>query len=123
VIPTMNDSTQQLRKLCTWVLKSLGDGVPVHFSRFSPRHKLQNLPPTPLATLEKARDIALETGLKFVYVGNLRSRKGENTYCPNPGCSERDRPLIHRVGYSIVENRLANGRCPNCATTIEGVWQ
>ena len=123
VIPTLNDSDDEIQAMCKWMVKSLGDSVPIHFSRFHPRHKLKNLPATPGSTLERARAIALAAGLKYVYVGNLRSRTGENTYCPNHKCTDRGEPLIHRVGYRIVDNRLVNERCPNCATKVEGVWQ
>jgi len=123
VIPTLNDDMREIGKMCRWIEKRLGGHVPIHFSRFHPRYKLTNLPPTPARTLEQAREVALDAGLRFVYVGNLRSRKGENTYCPNPDCPEPDEPLIERVGYRILNQRLAHGRCPECATRIEGVWE
>jgi pyruvate formate lyase activating enzyme len=123
VIPTLNDDMARIASMCGWIRENLGAGTPLHFSRFWPRWKMKNLPPTPAETLEAARDTALEAGLKYVYVGNMRSREGENTFCPNPDCPDRGRPLIARVGYEILGNRLANGRCPACATAIEGVWK
>ena len=122
IIPTMNDDGEEISRMCDWIARKLGEEVPVHFSRFHPRHKMTNLPPTPAATLEEARQRALDAGLKHVYVGNLRSRAGENTYCPNAACGERDNPLVSRVGYRIIENRLANGRCPDCGKEVAGVW-
>lgn len=122
IIPSLNDDGDEISRMCKWIVHKLGEEVPVHFSRFHPQYKMTNLPPTPAATLEDARERARAEGLKHVYVGNLRSRTGENTYCPNPGCRERERPLVERIGYHIMDNRLANGRCPACGTRVAGVW-
>jgi len=122
IIPTMNDDMAEIGKLCAWFVKRLGPSVPLHFLRFHPHHRLRNLPPTPGETLETARDVALDAGIHHVYVGNLRTGDGENTFCPNRDCTGRSRPLIERVGYRIIENRLANGRCPDCGTPVSGVW-
>ena len=123
LIPTLNDDMGEIREMCKWIRDTLGEEVPVHFSRFSPRHKLRNLPPTPARTLEEARLEALDAGLKHVYVGNLRSRDGENTYCPNPDCGEGGTPLVERVGYRVLGNRITNGRCPACGTKAAGFWE
>ncbi len=95
----------------------MGRETPLHFTRFQPIYRLTNLPPTPVATLEKAREIALAEGLPFAYVGNVPGHPGESTYCP--GCKAR---LIHRVGMAMVENRLKKGACPDCGRAIPGVW-
>jgi pyruvate formate lyase activating enzyme len=79
---------------------------------------MKNLPPTSLQTLETAREIAISEGLDYVYIGNVRSKEGENTYCP--GCKGL---LIERTGYFIRQNRLKNGRCPDCGKEIYGVWK
>lgn len=123
IIPTLNDSMEEISKMCKWYMKRLGPTVPLHFSRFYPAHRLGNLPPTPRSTLEKARDLALDAGLYHVYVGNLRTKHGEDTFCPNRDCPERDEPLIQRIGYTIIKNRLSNGRCPACGCEVPGVWK
>ncbi len=118
VIPTLNDSTRDLRLLCRWIAKNLGPETPLHFSRFFPRYRLKNLPPTPAATLERARDIAGEAGLKHVYVGNLLMAGAQDTRCA--GCGE---VLIKRTGYRVFGNRVENGRCPACGRAVQGVWK
>lgn len=117
VIPTLNDSEQMIRKLSKWVKENLGPETPLHFSRFYPRYKLTNLPPTPSSTLERARQIAMGEGLYYVYIGNLYTREGENTYCPQCG-----RVLIKRKGFSVLENNLISGKCKFCDRKVEGVW-
>ena len=117
VIPTLNDSEAEVRSLARFVRDEVGPETPLHFTRFHPTYRLTNLPPTPVAALEKAREIALAEGLAFVYVGNVPGHAGESTYCP--GCRAR---LIRRVGMATVENRLKGGACPDCARVIPGVW-
>ena len=117
VVPTLNDSPAEFRAMCRWVASELGPDVPIHFSRFHPAYKLKNLPVTPVATLERARSAALEAGLHFAYVGNVPGHPGENTYCP--GCG---RVLIRRVGFSVLENALRRGRCPDCHRALPGVF-
>jgi len=119
VIPTLNDSPEQLRELARWIARSPGPDTPLHLSRFSPRYRMRNLPPTSAATLKLGREIALEEGLRHVFVGNVRGGDAEHTYCPVDGT-----PLIRRVGYKILENRIGpEGRCPECGTEIAGVWR
>jgi pyruvate formate lyase activating enzyme len=119
VIPTLNDEPAQIRELARWIVRSVGPETPLHLSRFSPRYRMQNLPPTPAATLAMAREVALDEGLQQVFVGNLRGTEGEHSYCPVDGT-----PLIRRIGYRIVENRIGTeGRCPECGTEIAGVWR
>ncbi len=118
MVPTLNDSDSDVEKLCKWVKENLGSDVPVHFTRFYPTYKLQNLPPTPVATVEKAREIALANGIHFPYVGNVPSgHPGESTYCP--ACGEM---VIRRVGYRVLSIGLEDGKCPECATAIPGIW-
>ncbi len=123
VIPTLNDSTELVKKLAGWIVETLGPQVPLHFSRFHPRYKMKNLPPTPGETLERCRDQAMEAGLRHVYVGNLRSRDGESTFCPEARCSGRAQPLIRRSGYRILENRMVGGACPDCGAEVYGRWE
>jgi len=118
IIPTLNDSDNDIQKLCKWVAENLGTETPMHFSRFFPRYKMRNLPPTPSSTLDRARQIAMAEGLHYVYIGNIRSMEGQNTYCPK--CH---RLLIRRSGYTILENNLKEGQCPECGHNIYGVWK
>ncbi len=119
VIPTYNDRDEDLRALARWIVEHTGPDTPLHISRFSPRYRMRNLPSTPAETLRRAREIALQEGLHHVFVGNLRSGDAEHTYCPVDGT-----PVIRRVGYRILEDRLGeDGRCPECGTEIAGVWR
>jgi len=116
VIPTLNDDVLTIREMCRWIVKNLGPDVPVHFSRFFPQYKLKNLPPTPYETLERARNEALDTGLRYVYLGNIRS-DAENTYCPK--CKKI---LIKREGYQVSMNNIRKGKCRFCWTSVPGIW-
>jgi pyruvate formate lyase activating enzyme len=118
IIPTLNDKPEQIRELCRWLKANLGRETPLHFSGFYPQYQMKHLPSTSLGTLERAREIAINEGLDYVYIGNVRSREGENTYCP--GCKAL---LIERTGYLILQNRLKDGRCPDCGREIYGVWK
>jgi len=118
VIPTLNDEPEQMRELARWIKMNLGADTPLHFSGFYPRYQMRNLPATSLKTLETARKIAMSEGLNYVYIGNVASKDGQNTYCP--GCKKL---LIERSGYTILKNRLRQGRCPDCSKEIYGVWR
>lgn len=122
VIPTMNDTDEEVRAMAKWATSSLGRRVPIHFSRFFPMYRMQNLPPTPAETLERCREIAKAEGAAFVYIGNLRAAGDEDTFCPNPECPTATEPLIQRAGFRVLKNRLVNGRCPACQEAIPGVW-
>lgn len=117
VIPTLNDDMADIRKMSRWMAAEIGPDVPVHFTRFQPQYLLKNLPPTPVSTLEKARETARSEGLRFVYIGNVPGHEGENTICPK--CRT---VLIKRYGYEIRTNVLKGGACPNCRTPIPGLW-
>ncbi len=116
VLPTLNDDMKTIREMCKWIKKNLGVDTPIHFSRFYPHYKLDNLPPTPLETITEARKTAMDVGLKYVYIGNIR-HEGENTYCPK--CKKM---LIEREGYFVKQNNIASGKCKFCSTSIAGVW-
>ena len=120
IIPTLNDKPEEIRQLARWVKANLGSETPLHFSRFSPRYKMRHLPPTSAKTMDMAREIGISEGLDYVYIGNLRSKVGQNTYCP--GCK---RLLIERAGfgYTIGQNQLKDGSCPSCGREIYGVWK
>ncbi|SFM21050.1 pyruvate formate lyase activating enzyme [Methanolobus profundi] len=114
IIPTLNDSPDEIREMCVWIRENLGRETPVHFTRFHPYYKLQNLPSTPLVTLERAYDIAREEDLQYVYVGNVPGTEYENTFCPQ--CGEL---LIKRGMFSVELNRMTDERtCPRCGRQI-----
>ncbi|MDQ1256874.1 MAG: pyruvate formate lyase activating enzyme [Candidatus Hydrogenedentes bacterium] len=117
VIPTLNDRDEDFQRLCTWMAENMGKDTPLHFSAFFPNYKMTNLPPTPGDTLVRARDIARAEGLHFVYIGNVSAPDGETTHCPHCG-----KLLIERRRFTIIENRLNGGRCPDCQTALAGVW-
>lgn len=118
VIPTLNDTDEDFRSLSRWMFQNMGPETPLHFSQFYPRYQMQHLPPTPPETLDRAREIALAEGLNFVYIGNVLRPGGENTYCPR--CKLL---LIERRGFTVLQNRLRDGCCPDCSQRIHGVWQ
>jgi pyruvate formate lyase activating enzyme len=115
VIPTLNDSKDELRQIAEFVF-SLGPETPWHISQFHPTHRLIHLPPTPLESLRLGREIGLEAGLRYVYTGNVPGDEGESTFCYS--CGQR---VIHRYGYSILENRLQQAKCNRCGAIIDGV--
>lgn len=116
LIPGQNDSDGEIRQLAAWIAGELGEDVPLHFSAFHPAHRLMDVPPTPAATLHRARTLAREAGLRYVYTGNLRDPEGSTTYCPH--CGEA---VIQRDGYRVRRQALdAKGRCGGCGTPIPG---
>jgi pyruvate formate lyase activating enzyme len=117
LIPTLNDSQEEIKRMSGWLAREIGTHVPLHFSRFTPMYKLRNLPRTPIETLHKAREIAMQEGMQFVYIGNVPGEEGENTFCPS--CKKI---LIRRFGYSILESKIQNGKCAYCNAVIPGVW-
>ena len=118
VIPGLNDSNEELDGLTRWVVDHLGEDVPLHFSAFHPDHRLRDRPPTPAATLRRARGIALANGVRHAYVGNVRDPEGETTFCH--ACGNR---LIVRDGYAITAWRLdSSGCCPGCGSALAGVF-
>lgn len=117
VIPSWTDDLDMIKRMCGWLAKNGFTEAPLHFSRFQPLYKLTQLPPTPVNILKSARDIALQEGLKYVYVGNVPGLGNENTNCPK--CSKM---VVERKGYSILQNNLENGKCKFCNTPVAGVW-
>lgn len=117
IVPTLNDSEEEFKELVLWVRENLGVDVPLHFSRFYPSYQLKNLPLTPLETVEKARQIGLNEGLNYVYIGNVPGHPGESTYCPN--CKQI---VIQRFGFKILRNDIVDGKCKKCGHEIPGVW-
>lgn len=118
LIPGLNDSNKMISDLCRWIAENLGTEIPIHFSRFTPRYKMKNLPATPVSTLKKAEKIAKESGLKYIYLGNIISDKSENTYCPECG-----KELVKRRIYTILNNLIKDGKCPDCGKKIYGEFR
>lgn len=117
MIPTKNDEMSVVKEMCLWIKRELGADTPVHFSRFYPLYKLKSLPPTPVSTLEKARAMALSSGLQYVYIGNVPGHEGENTFCPR--CKKM---VIQRTGFMVGEMNLKGGKCGYCGKPIPGIW-
>ncbi len=117
VIPTLNDDMDTIHRMCRWIVKELGPDVPLHFARFYPLYRLSALPRTPVSTLNKARETALNSGLQFVYVAKVTGHEGENTFCSH--CA---RKVIHRVGFFIDRVEVRKGACEHCGGTIPGIW-
>ena len=118
VVPTLNDSPAMLGELSKWVAGEAGTEVPLHFTRFHPDYQLLNLPPTPVSTLERARETAMKEGLKYVYVGNVPGHPGNHTYCPQCG-----KVVIERSGFFTVKISMKLGACAFCGRKIAGVWE
>ena len=119
LIPDMNDSDAELHKLCHWVLNELGDDVPLHFTAFHPDYKMRDRPATPLATLQRARNIAKSLGLQHVYTGNVHDDDGGSTYCHE--CSAL---LVERDWYQLGHWGLDDlGKCRQCGTRCAGVFE
>jgi len=117
VVPTLNDRREHLAQMARWIRNNLGPDTPWHLERFEPAYKLRHLPPTPRATLEMARQLGLEAGLKFVYLSNLAPHPGNHTYCP--GCG---RVVVHRLGFKVLQNSMTGANCPHCGHRVPGVW-
>ncbi len=120
VIPTLNDDPRMVSAMARWMVDNLGAQTPLHLSRFSPRYRLKNLPPTPEQTLTDLAKVAFEQGLHHVYVGNVFGSDRQATRCP--GCG---REVVRRRGYRILAQELekTEGRCPVCSSEVEGVWR
>jgi pyruvate formate lyase activating enzyme len=118
LIPDINDDDNELRKMAGWICKELGSDTPWHVTRFIPHLKLSELLPTSVSKLEKARQIGMAQGLKYVYLGNVPGHPSENTYCP--AC---DRLLIKRLNYQILEYQMTGNRCRFCEEIIAGYFE
>ncbi len=117
IVPSWTDDLEMIKRMCQWICENGLNNYPLHFSRFYPTYKLTQLPSTPVYTLEKAKETALKTGIKFVYIGNVPGSNAQNTICPQ--CKK---VLIERKGYSILQNNIQDGKCKFCKTKIPGVW-
>jgi len=118
LIPGLNDSEKELQSLTSWIVKNLGRDVPLHFTAFHPAYKVLDVPPTPVATLCKAREIARANGIHYCYTGNAEDPEGETTYCRS--CRKK---LIGRSWYELTEwNLKENGSCKFCGTVCAGIF-
>jgi pyruvate formate lyase activating enzyme len=115
VVPGLNDSDEELGQIAGFI-RSVDPEIPWHVSQFYPAYKMLDRPPTPVAALERAREIGEREGLAYVYVGNVPGAQGESTFCP--GCGVL---LIHRRGLELIDNRVRKGACPDCGKAIAGV--
>ena len=119
LIPGENDSDQELHEMTQWVVENLGPDVPMHFSAFHPDYKMLNTPRTPAKSLVRAREIALQNGVRYAYTGNVHDERGDSTYCH--ACGTR---LIGRDWYVMTAWNLAEGgRCPECGTQCAGIFE
>ncbi len=119
LIPGQNDSDGEITELSAWFAETLGPDVPLHFTAFHPDWKMRDVPATPPSTLSRARAIAREHGLRYVYTGNVRERAGGETLCP--GCGE---VVVARDGYEIVRwNLVRDGQCGHCGHPIPGRFE
>jgi pyruvate formate lyase activating enzyme len=117
VIPGVNDEVSVLGGIAARIVQELGSETPWHLTRYYPAYRF-TAPPTPVRTLEQARNTAQALGLQYVYIGNVSGHPAENTYCPT--CGEM---VIHRWGIQLVQNRMREGRCPSCGVSISGRWE
>ena len=117
MIPGLNDDPEETHRLAEWILRELGADVPLHFTAFHPDFKLKDRGRTPAATLDRAREIARDIGLRYVYEGNIFT-DAANTVCPSCGTV-----LIRRSWHDVIENRLVDGKCCSCGMAIAGRWE
>jgi len=118
IVPTYTDNISVISDMCKWLVDNIGPDYPIHFSRFHPDHKLTGLPWTPVETLEEARQVARDAGLRYPYIGNVRGvDNSETTLCPKCG-----KVVIQRSGYRVGQVNMNNGACKSCDTKIAGVW-
>ncbi|MBD3754154.1 MAG: AmmeMemoRadiSam system radical SAM enzyme [Gammaproteobacteria bacterium] len=122
LIPGENDSKEEIEAMCRWIIDHCGAEVPLHFTAYHPDYRMMNNPPTPASTLEMAREIAMQTGLKYVYTGNVFNPQGQATYCPE--CKQK---LIGRQHYEITDWQLhldenGQGCCDACGAAVAGVF-
>jgi len=117
VIPTLNDDDRQLRSVVRWVAREIGCDTPLHFSAFFPQYRMQHLPPTPSGTLERAASLARTEGLRYVYVGNVLSERGQDTFCPACG-----KAVVVRRRFAVAANHIVRGCCEYCGASVAGIW-
>ncbi|HLN19687.1 MAG TPA: AmmeMemoRadiSam system radical SAM enzyme [Bacteroidales bacterium] len=117
IVPSWTDNLDEIAGMCKWLSENGFKNTPIHFSRFYPLHKLDQLPPTPVELLKKAYDIAESEGLLYVYTGNVPGNEIADTKCPS--CR---RIVTGRIGFRVSVNNIKSGKCPDCGTKIDGIW-
>ncbi len=117
IVPTWTDNMDEISMMCKWLSDNGFKDTPLHFSRFYPTHKLEQLPPTPVEVLRSAARIAAGEGLKYIYIGNIPGNEMANTKCPFCGAT-----VIARQGYRIVSNNITGGKCNKCGKEVKGIW-
>jgi pyruvate formate lyase activating enzyme len=118
IVPTLNDDMSQIKEMSSWIMANLGPDVPLHFTRFFPAYKMKRLPPTPVKTLEQAREIAAAAGIRFVYIGNVPGHKYNSTFCPQ--CNNM---IIGRRHFAVRRIALKKGHCGSCGYQVPGIWE
>jgi pyruvate formate lyase activating enzyme len=116
LIPEVNDSSQEIEKMAEFIVTKLGKDTPWHLSAFHPDYKMNDTPPTSMATMQRAKEIAKSFAIKYVYLGNVLD--DGSTYCPK--CQTK---LVSRNGYKAKILNLKDSTCTNCGEVIEGVWR
>jgi pyruvate formate lyase activating enzyme len=117
VIPSWSDDLDMIKRMCDWLYQNGFQDTPLHFLRFQPLYKLNQLAPTPVNVLLKAREIASASGIKYIYIGNTPGNEVISTFCPK--CKKM---IVERKGHLVVSNKIANGKCSYCTEKIAGHW-
>lgn len=117
IIPTLNDDSKMIDDMCRWIKENIGRDTPIHFTRFFPNYRLNDLPPTPISTLEASYEIAKKNGLRYVYIGNVPGHTYNSTYCHS--CKKR---IIYRTHFDVIEININRGQCKFCGAIIPGRW-
>jgi pyruvate formate lyase activating enzyme len=117
VIPNWSDNPDMIKKMCDWLCQNGFQDTPLHFLRFQPLYKLNQLPPTPIPVLEQAKEIAIRAGMNYIYIGNIPGAAAISTTCPR--CKKL---IIERKGHLVVNNHVKNGCCGFCGEKISGRW-
>ncbi len=118
VIPGWTDDMDMIRQMARWLVENGFEGNVLHFSRFHPTYKLNDVPPTPVETLEKAMETAKSEGMKYVLIGNVWGHEAESTFCPNCG-----KKVIGRLGFDVTEYHIKDGKCAFCGHKIDGIFE
>jgi pyruvate formate lyase activating enzyme len=117
IVPSWSDNIDEIGKMCKWLAENGFKDNPLHFSRFYPLYKLEQLPPTPVETLRKAAAVATGEGIKYVYIGNVPGDEISDTKCPSCGTT-----VIARQGFRVTLNKITGGKCYKCGTEVKGIW-
>jgi pyruvate formate lyase activating enzyme len=117
IVPTWSDNIDEIGRMCKWLSENGFKDTPLHFSRFYPTYKLEQLPPTPVEILKNAAKVAMSEGILYVYVGNVPGNEISDTKCPSCGTI-----VVARQGYRVTTNNISAGKCNKCGKEIKGVW-